>query len=62
MHRDLKVGPMKTIWRNSMQWRVQDFGREGSNKYIHTSGGRAYPVIARGTGGALLAPPVGYGA
>ena len=41
--------------------------RGGSNKYIHnwgegTRGGVPPPVTARGSGGALIAPPVGSGA
>ena len=35
----------------------------GSDKYIHNwGGGVPPPVTARGSGGALLAPPVGSGA
>ena len=38
-------------------------GKGGSNKDIHHWGrGRAPPVTARGSGGALIAPPMGSGA
>ena len=40
-------------------------GKGGSDKYIHNWGGygrgRAPPVTAKGSGGALIAPPVGSG-
>ena len=51
----------------SHQGRIQDFGKGGSDKYIHnwgegTGGGVPPPVTAGGSGGALIAPPVGSGA
>ena len=59
------------IWdrtgRLSDQGRIQDFGKGGGGGgliNIFTTGGRgrAPPVTARGSGGAVIAPPVGSGA
>ena len=58
------------VKRGCMQGRIQDLGKGGGgggggNNYIHkrgTGGGVPPPVTARGSGGALVAPPVGPGA
>ena len=47
-----------------IQGRIQDFGKGGGGliNIFTTGGGMPPPVTARGSGGALIAPPVGSGA